>query len=41
MTKLIQRLGYLPLALVQAGTYMYKTKTGCSKYLDFYEALWT
>ena len=31
MTKLIQRPGYLPLALVQAGTYMHKTKTGCSK----------
>lgn len=38
MTKLIQRLGYLPSALVQAGTYMHKTKTECSKYLDFYEA---
>lgn len=41
MAKLIQRLGYLPLALVQAGTYMHKTKTGCSKYLDLYEASWT
>ncbi|KAI4264895.1 MAG: hypothetical protein L6R42_000009 [Xanthoria sp. 1 TBL-2021] len=41
MTNLIQRLGYLPFALVQAGTYMHKTKTGCSKYLDLYEASWT
>lgn len=41
MTKLVQRLGYVSLALVQAGTYMHKTKTGCSKYLDFYEASWT
>ena len=41
MEKLIQRLGYLPLALVQAGTYMRETKTGCSKYLELYEASWT
>ncbi|KAL8827649.1 MAG: hypothetical protein Q9191_003062 [Dirinaria sp. TL-2023a] len=41
MTKLIQRLGCLPLALVQAGIYMYQTKTGCSKYLDLYKASWT
>ena len=40
MTKLIQRLGYLPLALVQAGTYMHRTKTNCSKYLELYEASW-
>jgi len=41
MNKLVQRLGYLPLALVQAGTYMRETKTGCSKYLDLYEASWS
>ncbi|KAL8721729.1 MAG: hypothetical protein Q9181_007645 [Wetmoreana brouardii] len=41
MKKLIQRLGYLPLALVQAGTYMRETKTGCSKYLHLYETSWS
>ena len=40
MTKLIQRLGSLPLALVQAGTYIHKTKTNCSTYLELYEASW-
>ena len=41
MTNIIRRLGYIPLALVQADTYMHKTKTGCSKYLHLYEASWT
>ena len=41
MAKLVQRLGYLPLALVQAGTYMRKTKTGCLKYIELYEASWS
>ncbi|KAI4136790.1 MAG: hypothetical protein LQ341_005446, partial [Variospora aurantia] len=41
MNKLVQRLGNLPLALVQAGTYMRETKTGCSKYLDLYQKSWT
>ncbi|KAI4122751.1 MAG: hypothetical protein LQ341_007273 [Variospora aurantia] len=41
MNKLIDRLGNLPLALVQAGTYMRETKTSCSKYLDLYEKSWT
>ena len=41
MTKIVQRLGSLPLALVQAGTYMRKTKTGCLKYLELYEASWS
>ena len=41
MATLIERLGYLALALVQAGTYMHETQTGCSKYLDLYEASWT
>ncbi|KAL9024121.1 MAG: hypothetical protein Q9196_006743 [Gyalolechia fulgens] len=40
MNKLVQRLGNLPLALVQAGTYMHETKTGCSTYLDLYEKSW-
>ena len=40
MKKLVQRLGYLPLALVQAGTYMRETKTGCAKYLELYKASW-
>ncbi|KAL8942220.1 MAG: hypothetical protein Q9211_001487, partial [Gyalolechia sp. 1 TL-2023] len=40
MNKLVQRLGKLPLALVQAGTYMRETKTGCSTYLDLYEKSW-
>ncbi|KAL9004307.1 MAG: hypothetical protein Q9188_002871 [Gyalolechia gomerana] len=40
MNKLVQRLGNLPLALVQAGTYMRETKTGCSKYLDLYKKSW-
>lgn len=40
MNNLVQRLGYLPLALVQAGTYMRETKTGCSKYLELYESSW-
>ena len=40
MTKLIERLGSLPLALVQAGTYMHRTKTNCSKYLELYETSW-
>ncbi|KAI4267246.1 MAG: hypothetical protein L6R35_006870, partial [Caloplaca aegaea] len=41
MNKLVERLGNLPLALVQAGTYMRETKTGCSKYLDLYQKSWT
>ena len=41
MVALIQRLGYLALALVQAGTYMHETQTGCFKYLDLSEASWT
>ncbi|ERF76362.1 hypothetical protein EPUS_07069 [Endocarpon pusillum Z07020] len=41
MTKLVKRLGYLALAVVQAGTYMRETKTGCSKYLDLYETSWS
>ncbi|KAL8701981.1 MAG: hypothetical protein Q9201_004627 [Fulgogasparrea decipioides] len=41
MNKLVQRLGYLPLALVQAGKYMRETKTSCSKYLDLYETSWS
>jgi tetratricopeptide (TPR) repeat protein len=41
MNKLVERLGHLPLALVQAGTYMRETKTGCSKYLDLYETSWS
>jgi len=41
MNELVQRLGYLPLALVQAGMYMRETKTGCSKYLDLSEASWS
>ena len=40
MTKLIQRLGNLPLALAQAGTYIHRTKTNCSKYLELYETSW-
>lgn len=38
ISQVAQRLGYLPLALAQIGTYMRVTKTGCSKYLDLYEA---
>ena len=41
MAKLAQRLGFLPLALVQAGTYMRGTGTSCSEYLDFYETSWS
>ncbi len=41
MNKLVQRLGYLSLAFVQAGTYMCEIKTGCSKYLDLYEVSWS
>ena len=40
MTKLIQRLGSLPLALAQAGTYIHRTKTNCSKYLELYKTSW-
>ncbi|KAL8789524.1 MAG: hypothetical protein Q9213_001137 [Squamulea squamosa] len=41
MAKLVKRLGYLPLALVQAGTYMRETKTGCLKYIELYKASWS
>ncbi|KAI4287728.1 MAG: hypothetical protein L6R35_003007 [Caloplaca aegaea] len=41
MNKLFERLGNLPLALVQAGTYMRETQTSCSKYLDLYQKSWT
>ncbi|KAL9019552.1 MAG: hypothetical protein Q9185_003172 [Variospora sp. 1 TL-2023] len=41
MNKLVERLGNLPLALVQAGTYMRETQTSCSKYLDLYQKSWT
>ena len=41
INELVQRLGYLPLALVQAGTYMGATKTGCSKYLELYKTSWS
>lgn len=41
MNKLVERLGYLPLALVQAGTYMRETQTGCPKYLELYEISWS
>ena len=41
MNTLTQRLGCLPLALVQAGTYMRETQTGCSKYLELYETSWS
>lgn len=40
MNKLVHRLGHLPLALVQAGTYIRERGTGCSKYLDLYETSW-
>ena len=41
MTKLVGRLGSLPLALVQAGRYMRETKTNSSKYLALYESSWS
>ena len=41
MTKLVERLGYLPLALVQAGRYIRETKTSYSKYLELYESSWS
>ena len=40
MVQLIKRLGYLPLALVQAGKYMRESGTSCSKYLELYESSW-
>ena len=41
MPCLVERLGYLPLALVQAGSYMRKTSTSCQKYLKLYENSWS
>ena len=41
MTKLVERMGSLPLALVQAGKYMRETKTNCSKYLALYKSSWS
>ena len=40
MDQLIKRLGYLPLALVQAGKYMRESGTSCLKYLELYESSW-
>jgi len=41
MENLVERLGCLPLALVQAGKYIRATKTSCSKYLTLYESSWS
>ncbi|MCJ1424696.1 hypothetical protein MMC29_002584, partial [Sticta canariensis] len=41
MKDLVERLGCLPLAIVQAGRYMRETgTTNCQKYLQLYETLW-
>lgn len=41
MQQLVQRLGCLPLALVQAGRYIWATGTSCRKYLELYESSWS
>ena len=41
LNKLAARLGCLPLALVQAGSYIRKTGTSCPKYLELYETSWS
>ena len=41
MNDLVERLGCLPLAIVQAGRYMRETgTTNCQKYLQLYETSW-
>ncbi|KAL9598143.1 MAG: hypothetical protein Q9219_004699 [cf. Caloplaca sp. 3 TL-2023] len=41
MKKLVERLGCLPLALVQAGTYMRQTATSYRRYVELYESSWS
>ncbi|KAK5690099.1 hypothetical protein LTR17_026065 [Elasticomyces elasticus] len=39
--KLLEKLGGLPLALVQAGAYLRQTKMSIVKYLEYYDKTWT
>ncbi|KAK4902524.1 hypothetical protein LTR27_000461 [Elasticomyces elasticus] len=39
--KLLEKLGGLPLALVQAGAYLRETNTSIEEYLESYERTWT
>ncbi|KAK5729529.1 hypothetical protein LTR17_011832 [Elasticomyces elasticus] len=39
--KLLEKLGGLPLALVQAGAYLRQTKMSIEQYLEFYDRTWT
>ncbi|KAK3650355.1 hypothetical protein LTR56_006331 [Elasticomyces elasticus] len=39
--KLLEKLGGLPLALVQAGAYLRQTNMSIEKYLEYYDRTWT